>query len=135
MGGGLLMSLHAMALAGGVAVSVLFGLAVLGVSPPGMSTLTYVMVINVLVVFPMGLLASRLRRRRLMEIRFIDGRVCTRCGYTLEEEQDGRPCPECGVGVDLAACRRFWIRVAGGRTQWPAEPGKPPNMFRREPRY
>src|SRR5262245_57761516 len=34
--------------------------------------------------------------------------VCLGCGYTLNPEHAGRPCPECGRTVDLVECTREW---------------------------
>ena len=54
--------------------------------------------------------------RRLRERLRVQGyRVCIGCGYTLNREHDGQPCPECGVRVDLTECRRAWSKFLWGR--------------------
>lgn len=55
-----------------------------------------------------GLLAWRHRRRTVAVIRAHHGHVCTSCGYPLNPELDGKPCPECGRIADLARCRKVW---------------------------
>jgi hypothetical protein len=51
------------------------------------------------------LLPERRLRARLRENGY---RLCTQCGYALNSEHDGHPCPECGAPVDLAEFERAW---------------------------
>ena len=54
-----------------------------------------------------------MNRRKVAET---NGKLCTKCGYTLDLESDHKPCPECGVQVDLVAFRLKWQETVG---KWP----------------
>ena len=57
-----------------------------------------------------------MRRSYVRELRLYDGKLCTKCGYTLDIESDHKPCPECGVQVDLVAFRAAWLKAV---VDWP----------------
>ena len=69
----------------------------------------YLTIISVaLVLITMGSLIFAIRYSFIRHVRLYDGKVCIKCGYTLDIESDHKPCPECGVQVDLVAFRTAW---------------------------
>jgi hypothetical protein len=74
-----------------------------------------------LTIVPANLMTARRRHRWNQHAYAVDGRICVMCGYTLDSEHDGKPCPECGAKADLARYRRLWIEFAGGWKHWPVE--------------
>lgn len=70
-----------------------------------------------LVLITMGSLIFAVRYSFIRHVRLYDGKVCIKCGYTLDIESDHKPCPECGVQVDLVAFRAAWQRALN--YEWP----------------
>lgn len=66
-------------------------------------------VVSVIAVAAASMIVLRSRHRSL--VRTHKGNVCLGCMYPLAEEWEGKPCPECGVFVNLERCRREWMRV------------------------
>jgi hypothetical protein len=66
----------------------------------------------VLLAFTLRLLHWRMERRLRARLREHGYRICTQCGYTLNPEHDGHPCPECGTPVDLADFEHAWRKFA-----------------------
>jgi predicted RNA-binding Zn-ribbon protein involved in translation (DUF1610 family) len=58
-------------------------------------------------------LRDALRDQKFRALRASQFHVCTHCGYVLDDEHDGKPCPECGEMVDLERCRKEWMKVVG----------------------
>jgi len=70
-----------------------------------------------LVLITMGSLIFAVRYSFIRHVRLYDGKVCIKCGYTLDIESDQQPCPECGVQVDLVAFRTAWQSALNH--EWP----------------
>ena len=70
-----------------------------------------------LILITMGSLIFAVRYSFIRHVRLYDGKVCIKCGYTLDIESDQQPCPECGVQVDLVAFRAAWQSALNH--EWP----------------
>lgn len=84
----------------------------LSLNPPRWTGLANVFVLPLLI--PVFILALRRRRAFIAIIRANDGYVCISCGYPIDPKLDHTPCPECGAPIDLAHCRKTWLKHIGG---------------------
>jgi len=83
-------------------------------------TLLFPVISPIVILTPFFLM----RRSYVRQLRLYDGKLCTKCGYTLDIESDHKPCPECGVQVDLVAFRAAWLKAVG---DWP-KPSEPSEL-------
>lgn len=92
---------------GALAVAVVFN-----VEPPRWMFLAHAF--GLPIALPCLFLAFQRRRAVIVIIRANDGRVCISCGYPIDPQLDHAPCPECGTTINLAHCRKIWLKHLGG---------------------